>query len=120
MAMITASRTPEVPAETPASRKICGTHCMVMYAAVAWRPKKQAIAQEVRLLVMRRATGGGLPATGPVVSLPARRNGVQGRIATPASAAQTTSPVRQLPPSASVMGTVRAAASEVPRARAIE
>ncbi|SCG08856.1 hypothetical protein GA0115255_124555, partial [Streptomyces sp. Ncost-T6T-2b] len=30
-----------MPAETPASRKICGIQPMVMYAAVAWSPKKQ-------------------------------------------------------------------------------
>ena len=44
IAMVTASRTPAVPAETPASRKICGIQPMVMYAAVAWSPKKQASA----------------------------------------------------------------------------
>ncbi len=39
MTMVTARSTPAVEADTPASRKICGSQPMVMYAPVAWRPK---------------------------------------------------------------------------------
>lgn len=49
-----------------------------------------------------------------------RASTVHGSTATAASPAHTTSPDRQLPPRASVMGTVTAAAAEVPSARAIE
>lgn len=93
---------------------------------MAWRPKKQASAQAVLLRVIRSSgacgRAGAVPAPwdGSWAVARARTSGIQGRIAAAASTAQMPRPAFQLPPIASVRGTVTAAASEVPRARAME
>ncbi len=88
---------------------------------MAWSPKKTARAQAVRLRVMRSAGASSRAAVRSAGPAPrSRTSGAHGTTATAASTAQTVSPDCQLPPSASVTGTVTAAAAEVPRARAIE
>lgn len=64
------------------------------------------------------AAGSRSPVPGPAPR--ARTSSTHGRTAAAASPAHTTRPERQSPPRAPVMGTVAAAAADVPRARAIE